>query len=270
MSQEGHEGLFARAMLGGRLRRNLTQEQLASRCGVQQNWISQNESGYASPTERTLDRVAKGLGVSTLGLLIEEVAPELKEVPPLVPCDERVLSVVCRQLRVNRRITFPGMAAKMGFSRPSPIAKAEHGGPLGVSEKHLLTLFRALHLTPKAALKEALFEHHEEPRIPFPEPAVFRLGELRARARMAIARGDIPRQGQLADELGIRRETFSRFVSGARGLSDVEAEALASALSKLPTPDPSCHEALLEQYESQHSARTHRASASPTRESFRP
>ncbi len=57
-----------------RLRREagLTQEQLAERCGLSQQYLSKLEQGRRNPTVVTLYEIAQGLGVSH----VELVRPE--------------------------------------------------------------------------------------------------------------------------------------------------------------------------------------------------
>lgn len=57
-----------------RLRREagLTQEQLAERCGLSQQYLSGLESGRRNPTVVTLYEIAQGLGVSHVELVREE------------------------------------------------------------------------------------------------------------------------------------------------------------------------------------------------------
>jgi transcriptional regulator with XRE-family HTH domain len=50
----------------------LTQEQLAERCGVSQQYISGLEKGRRNPTIVTLYVIAQGLGVSHVELVREE------------------------------------------------------------------------------------------------------------------------------------------------------------------------------------------------------
>lgn len=52
---------LARELLKARLSKKLTQEQLAKKIGVKQEYIARLESGYANPTIETVNRVAKVL-----------------------------------------------------------------------------------------------------------------------------------------------------------------------------------------------------------------
>ncbi|MBS4895090.1 MAG: helix-turn-helix transcriptional regulator [Gordonibacter pamelaeae] len=45
-----------------RAEQNLTQRELAERCGMRQSAFARLESGNANPTLKTLQQVAKGLG----------------------------------------------------------------------------------------------------------------------------------------------------------------------------------------------------------------
>ena len=47
----------------------LTQEQLAERCGLSQQYLSKLESGNRNPTVVTLYEIAQGLGVSHVELV---------------------------------------------------------------------------------------------------------------------------------------------------------------------------------------------------------
>lgn len=57
-----------------RLRREagLTQEQLAERCGLSQQYLSKLEQGKRNPTVVTLYEIAQGLGVSHMELVRPE------------------------------------------------------------------------------------------------------------------------------------------------------------------------------------------------------
>ena len=50
----------------------LTQEQLAERCGLSQQYLSTLESGKRNPTVVTLYEIAQGLGVSHMELVRED------------------------------------------------------------------------------------------------------------------------------------------------------------------------------------------------------
>ena len=50
----------------------LTQDQLAERCGLSQQYLSKLESGRRNPTVVTLYEIAQGLGVSHVELVREE------------------------------------------------------------------------------------------------------------------------------------------------------------------------------------------------------
>ena len=50
----------------------LTQEQLAERCGLSQQYLSKLERGKRNPTVVTLYEIAQGLGVSHVELVREE------------------------------------------------------------------------------------------------------------------------------------------------------------------------------------------------------
>lgn len=52
----------ARAVIRARIEADLTQEQLAQRCGMKASNISRLESGSQLPSIRTLCRIARGLG----------------------------------------------------------------------------------------------------------------------------------------------------------------------------------------------------------------
>ena len=57
-----------------RLRKDsgLTQEQLAERCGLSQQYLSKLEQGKRNPTVVTLFEIAQGLGVSHVELVRED------------------------------------------------------------------------------------------------------------------------------------------------------------------------------------------------------
>ena len=50
------------AIIRARAEADLSQQQLAERCGMRQSAIGRLESGNANPTLKTLKQVAKGLG----------------------------------------------------------------------------------------------------------------------------------------------------------------------------------------------------------------
>ena len=50
------------AITMARAEQNLTQRELAERCGMRQSAFARLESGNANPTLKTLQQVAKGLG----------------------------------------------------------------------------------------------------------------------------------------------------------------------------------------------------------------
>ena len=50
------------AIIAARAEENLTQRELAQRCGMKQSAFARLESGNANPTLETLKRVAEGLG----------------------------------------------------------------------------------------------------------------------------------------------------------------------------------------------------------------
>ncbi|VYT84417.1 Antitoxin HigA [Eggerthella lenta] len=50
------------AIIAARAEENLTQRELAERCGMKQSAFARLESGNANPTLETLKRVAEGLG----------------------------------------------------------------------------------------------------------------------------------------------------------------------------------------------------------------
>ena len=50
----------------------LTQEQLAERCGLSQQYLSKLEGGKRNPTVVTLYEIAQGLGVSHVELVRED------------------------------------------------------------------------------------------------------------------------------------------------------------------------------------------------------
>jgi transcriptional regulator with XRE-family HTH domain len=58
-----------------RLKKGWTQEQLADRCGISQQYISGLESGRRNPTVVTLFELAQALGVRPVDLLNEDAAP---------------------------------------------------------------------------------------------------------------------------------------------------------------------------------------------------
>ena len=60
----------SRAVISARLRRGMTQTELAKASGVDQRLVSRIETGETLPTVRTLGKIARGLGD---GLVIEFV-----------------------------------------------------------------------------------------------------------------------------------------------------------------------------------------------------
>lgn len=61
---EALEPLYAlkRQLVEARLSENLSQKELAERCGLKQSTLARLESGKSSPTLKSLLRIAKGLG----------------------------------------------------------------------------------------------------------------------------------------------------------------------------------------------------------------
>lgn len=54
-----------------RRQRNISQEELAERCGVHRTYIGSIERGEKSPTLNTIEKFAKGLGVSIVDFFVE-------------------------------------------------------------------------------------------------------------------------------------------------------------------------------------------------------
>ena len=54
-----------------RKQRNISQEELAERCGVHRTYIGSIERGEKSPTLNTIERFAKGLNVSITDLFVD-------------------------------------------------------------------------------------------------------------------------------------------------------------------------------------------------------
>ena len=54
---------LARQLIGARLSKQLTQQELAKKAGVKQAYIARLESGHANPTVESLNRVAGALGL---------------------------------------------------------------------------------------------------------------------------------------------------------------------------------------------------------------
>src|SRR5262245_35937636 len=85
--------------LGPRLRglrtsRGLTLRQLATRAGVTESFVSQVERGVATPSIASVQRIARGLGLS-----IADLFAEVESVGQVVRAGER------------RRIQYPGLGA---------------------------------------------------------------------------------------------------------------------------------------------------------------
>ena len=61
---EALEPLYAlkRQLVEARLSENLSQKELAERCGLKQSTLARLESGKSSPSFKSLQRIAKGLG----------------------------------------------------------------------------------------------------------------------------------------------------------------------------------------------------------------
>ena len=68
---------IAKAIVACRLQANLTQKEFAVRTGLSQGDISRYESGDAVPTVRTLNRIARAMGL----MLKIEFVPVSLEVP---------------------------------------------------------------------------------------------------------------------------------------------------------------------------------------------
>ena len=53
-----------------RRQRNISQEELAERCGVHRTYIGSIERGEKSPTLNTMEKFAKGLGVNLIDFFV--------------------------------------------------------------------------------------------------------------------------------------------------------------------------------------------------------
>ena len=77
-----------------RTKRGMTQKQLAEKCGMADSAIRKYESGKVTPTIKTLDRIAHGLG-GTVGSIfgLYDHEPTLDEVMEWrgIPADSRLL-----------------------------------------------------------------------------------------------------------------------------------------------------------------------------------
>lgn len=62
---------ITRAMIGQRLKRKMTQKQLAEKIGTTQSAIARLEAGSVNPSLAFLDRIAKGFG-TTLKITFQE------------------------------------------------------------------------------------------------------------------------------------------------------------------------------------------------------
>jgi transcriptional regulator with XRE-family HTH domain len=54
-----------------RRRRGLTQEEMADKCGLHWTYIGGLERGERNPTLTTMERIARGLGVSVVDLMVK-------------------------------------------------------------------------------------------------------------------------------------------------------------------------------------------------------
>ncbi|MDR0446932.1 MAG: helix-turn-helix domain-containing protein [Oscillospiraceae bacterium] len=60
--RQAAERAYRRAIIEARVGQNLTQKELAERCGIRQSNLSRIETGNSSPTVATLQQIAKGCG----------------------------------------------------------------------------------------------------------------------------------------------------------------------------------------------------------------
>jgi transcriptional regulator with XRE-family HTH domain len=65
--------IFGKKVAKMRKQQNLSQEELAYKCGVHRTYIGSIERGEKSPTLNTIEKIAKGLNVNII---------DLWEVPP--------------------------------------------------------------------------------------------------------------------------------------------------------------------------------------------
>ena len=91
-----------------RRRRGLTLRELAARAGVTESFLSQVERGVASPSVASLQRIARGLGLSIANLFATPAAAG---------------RVVRRTDR--RRVTYPGLGAVDEFLTPPGAARLQ-------------------------------------------------------------------------------------------------------------------------------------------------
>lgn len=83
---------FGAALREWRIRRHLTQEQLAERSGLSYKFIGEVERGKGNPTLSTMERLADALGV-TLAMLVG-VGERPRAAPPDYRISKRDLQVV--------------------------------------------------------------------------------------------------------------------------------------------------------------------------------
>jgi transcriptional regulator with XRE-family HTH domain len=121
-----HKDEATEIALGGRIRAlrqaaGLTLRQLADRAGFTESFLSQVERGVASPSIASVQRLARGLGLS-----IGELFAEPERTGRVVRRDER------------RRVTYPGLKAVDEFLTADPhgrlqviLSTVEPGGGTG-------------------------------------------------------------------------------------------------------------------------------------------
>jgi transcriptional regulator with XRE-family HTH domain len=87
-----------------RLRRGLTQEELAERSGLAADTVRRLEQAVFSPSHRTLSKIATGLAVPVHALLSDDcdAADDLAECIRALP--EREFRIACAMVRVLARL----------------------------------------------------------------------------------------------------------------------------------------------------------------------
>ena len=63
---------FGKRIAALRRRQNLSQEELAFRCDIHRTYIGALERGEKSPTIITVEKLARGLGIETFQLFIQQ------------------------------------------------------------------------------------------------------------------------------------------------------------------------------------------------------
>jgi transcriptional regulator with XRE-family HTH domain len=127
---ENVKALLGRAVKEHRERREMTQETLAERAGVDKQAISLIERGLTWPQYPTLQRVAEALDV---------LETDLFSIPPREPTPSEALAVITRVIKAQEIGRFAEtLDDALKGAHPAAAAAAREGHAIGTEEQHLV------------------------------------------------------------------------------------------------------------------------------------